>query len=146
MPLLFSYGTLKEANVQRSTFGRTLSHTQDELVGYGLSIVRVTDASFIASTGKSLHANVVPSGRSDGRVPGVALEVTEEELVLCDRYEAPAHYIRVEADLASARKCWVYTFVGFSQGIAMMPEVTAATFVLAVNDLEKSRAFYCDKG
>ena len=26
-----------------------------------------------------------------------------------------------------------------------MSEVTAATFVLAVADLEKSRAFYCDK-
>jgi len=26
-----------------------------------------------------------------------------------------------------------------------MPEVTSATFVLAVTDLEKSRAFYCDK-
>lgn len=112
MPILFSYGTLKEEKVQRATFGRTLSSTQDELVGYALSTVRVTDASFIVSTGKSIHANVVHNGRTDSRVPGVALEVTENELVLCDRYEAPARYVRVEAELASGRKSWVYSFAG----------------------------------
>lgn len=112
MPLLFSYGTLKETQVQLTTLGRTLSSTQDELVGYELATVRVTDASFIASTGKSIHANVVRTGRADSRVPGVALEVTEDELVLCDRYEEPARYLRVQADLASGRKSWVYTFAG----------------------------------
>ena len=112
MPLLFSYGTLREANVQRATFGRTLTSTEDELVGYELSSVRVTDASFIASTGKSIHANVIHNGRADSRVRGVALEVTEDELVLCDRYEEPARYVRVQGDLASGRYCWVYAFTG----------------------------------
>jgi gamma-glutamylcyclotransferase (GGCT)/AIG2-like uncharacterized protein YtfP len=112
MPLLFSYGTLRDANVQRATFGRTLSSTEDELVGYELSSVRVTDASFIASTGKAIHANVVHNGRGDSRVQGVALEVTDDDLVLCDRYEAPTRYVRLRGELASGRVCWVYTFAG----------------------------------
>lgn len=112
MPLLFSYGTLKVAEVQRSTFGRLPRASEDELVGYALSSVRVTDSAFIAMTGKAIHANVVPNGHDDSRVPGVVLELTEHELTICDDYEKPARYERVLAPLASGRQAWVYAFAG----------------------------------
>ena len=112
MPLLFSYGTLRQADVQLATFGRLLNSTGDELVGYVLSSVRVTNAAFIESSGKAIHANVVFNGLADNRVPGVALEVTESELALCDRYEEPARYERAVATLASGRKAWVYAYAG----------------------------------
>jgi gamma-glutamylcyclotransferase (GGCT)/AIG2-like uncharacterized protein YtfP len=112
MPLLFSYGTLRQAEVQSSAFGRALSSTEDELVGYTLSSVRITDAEFIATTGKAIHANVVFNGRIDSRVPGAVLEITEDELLLCDRYEERARYIRVKGTLVSGREAWVYAFAG----------------------------------
>jgi len=34
MPLLFSYGTLQQHEVQRATFSRLLTGRADELVGY----------------------------------------------------------------------------------------------------------------
>jgi hypothetical protein len=52
------------------------------------------------------------NGRADSRVPGVALEVTESELVLCDRYEEPACYERAVTTLASGREAWVYAYAG----------------------------------
>lgn len=49
-------------------------------------------------------------GRVESRVSGVALEVTEAELLLCDRYEEPARYERVLVRLASGREAWVYAY------------------------------------
>jgi hypothetical protein len=37
MPLLFSYGTLQQEDVQWSTFGRLLEGEPDELPGFALS-------------------------------------------------------------------------------------------------------------
>jgi hypothetical protein len=43
MPLLFSYGTLQQDNVQLSTFGRLLHGHTDELVGFESAIVQIED-------------------------------------------------------------------------------------------------------
>ncbi len=83
MPLLFSYGTLQQADVQRATFGRTLAG------------------------GKSHHNIVRFTGRDSDRISGVALEVAEEDLARADSYE-PAGYRRVRGRLASGRETWVY--------------------------------------
>lgn len=110
MPLLFSYGTLRRADVQLATLGRVPKASADALEGYTLSTVQVTDAALIASSGIAVHANVLFDGRPESRVPGVVLEVTEAELLLCDRYEEPARYERVLARLASGREAWVYAY------------------------------------
>ena len=39
MPLLFSYGTLQQDDVQRATFGRLLTGQRDTLPGYLQEIV-----------------------------------------------------------------------------------------------------------
>ena len=43
MPKLFSYGTLQQENVQLATFGRTLVGSKDQLIGYQLGKIDITD-------------------------------------------------------------------------------------------------------
>lgn len=107
MPLLFSYGTLQQAAVQLSTFGRLLEGQPDELVGFELSVLRVEDPRFVAASGRNQHAIVRFNGRDDSRVRGTAFEVSDRELDSADRYE-PAGYERVSTVLASGREAWVY--------------------------------------
>ena len=95
MPLLFSYGTLQQESVQRSTFGRLRHGQRDELPGYEPSIAGV-------------HANVKFNGIEASRVTGTVFEVTDVELASADGYEAPFAYKRVTAVLASGRQSWLY--------------------------------------
>jgi hypothetical protein len=46
-----------------------------------------------------------------GRVRGRVLEISDQELALCDEYERPAQYVRVSARLSSGKEAWVYTSV-----------------------------------
>jgi hypothetical protein len=107
MPLLFSYGTLQQPDVQRSTFGRSLTGYPDELIGFALATFEVKDPAFVAASGKAHHAIVRFNGRDDSRVAGTALEVTEAELERADAYE-PDGYVRVQTTLASGKQSWVY--------------------------------------
>jgi hypothetical protein len=113
MPLLFSYGTLQREDVQLSTFGRRLEGQPDELVGFEQGLFEVEDPEFVATSGKAHHAIVRFNGRSDSRVRGTALEVTDGELALADEYE-PAGYKRVSTTLASGRQAWVYADARYS--------------------------------
>jgi gamma-glutamylcyclotransferase (GGCT)/AIG2-like uncharacterized protein YtfP len=107
MPLLFSYGILQQENVQRSTFGRVIQGQRDEFVGFEQSSIRIEDPQVVATSGKADHTIVRFNGRSDRRVAGTVLEITDEELASADRYEV-ADYKRVAATLASGRQAWVY--------------------------------------
>ena len=102
MPLLFSYGTLREAQVQLSTFGRRLAGTPDALPGFEPSL-------FTDQHGQ--HANVKFSGNDGNRVAGLALEITDAELAMADAYEAPFCYKRIAVKLASGTEAWVYVHV-----------------------------------
>ena len=108
MPLVFSYGTLQEDSVQRSTFGRLLRGHRDELPGFEQSLVRIEDPQVAAAGGRTHHANVTFNGRSDSRVSGTVFEITDAELATADRYEQVAAYIRITATLASGKQAWVY--------------------------------------
>ena len=107
MPLLFSYGTLQQAAVQLSTFGRLLDGQPDELVGFEQSLMEIDDPAFVEHSGKAHHAIVKFSGRPDSRVSGTVLELSDDELARADAYE-PVGYTRVEATLASGKRAWVY--------------------------------------
>lgn len=107
MPLLFSYGTLQEEKVQRELFGRSLKGRKDELLGFERLTIQVADPEFARTSGKAEHAILKPTSSPSARVAGMALEVTDQELVIADRYE-PAEYRRVEASLASGGFAWVY--------------------------------------
>lgn len=55
MPLVFSYGTLRQENVQLSTFGRLLQGRRDELPGFEESSVRPLRAgSFVRALCRGL--------------------------------------------------------------------------------------------
>jgi hypothetical protein len=108
MPLLFSYGTLREPDVQLSTFGRRLEGNEDVLVGFEPSRVEIEDPRVVAETGQTHYANVTFNGRPDSRVGGTVFEVTDVELMAADEYERSASYVRIATVLASGREAWLY--------------------------------------
>ena len=112
MPLLFSYGTLQQEDVQLATFRRRLSSQKDELIGYEPSLVKITDPQVAAKLGRTHHANVEATGSDWSRVQGAALEVTDAELESADKYEAPFAYHRIQVTLASGNEAWVYVHQG----------------------------------
>jgi gamma-glutamylcyclotransferase (GGCT)/AIG2-like uncharacterized protein YtfP len=116
MPLLFSYGTLQQEDVQLSTFGRRLSGQRDELVRYEPSSVRIDDPHVVATLGKTHHANVTFNGNADSRVPGMVFEISDAELAGVDQFEAAFLYTRVAAMLASGRHAWVYVHSASAPG------------------------------
>ena len=107
MALLFSYGTLQEARVQRALFGRALTGTPDALTGYVRGQVPVADGDTM-NAGLPHYENAVVSGRPEDRIDGTALEVSDDDLARADDYEAPADYVRVAVTLASGARAWVY--------------------------------------
>jgi ribosomal protein S18 acetylase RimI-like enzyme len=115
MPLLFSYGTLQQADVQLATLGRRLDGHHDELVGFEPAQVRIEDPEVAAALGKTHHNNVTCMGDQSSRVAGTVFEVTDDELARIDGYERVFSYRRLTAPLASGRQCWVYAYAGSSQ-------------------------------
>lgn len=98
MPLLFSYGTLQQPEIQMSLFERLLEGWPDELVGFERMPIDLDDTR---------HSIVRANGRSDSRVSGTVLEVSDGELAKADAYE-PAPYKRISVVLASGKEAWVY--------------------------------------
>jgi gamma-glutamylcyclotransferase (GGCT)/AIG2-like uncharacterized protein YtfP len=107
MPLLFSYGTLQQDDVQRATFGRLLAGRRDRLPGYVLAQVAIDDPAVVATSGKTHHPIVRPGGDPAEHVEGTVFEITDEELAHADRYEVAA-YRRVAVTLASGLEAWAY--------------------------------------
>jgi gamma-glutamylcyclotransferase (GGCT)/AIG2-like uncharacterized protein YtfP len=110
MALLFSYGTLQENEVQLALFGRLLKGEPDELVGFTRSTQTIDDPAFVAQSGKAEHAVVTFTGKSEHRVRGMVLELSDAEIEAADRYE-PAGYERIRTTLRSGREAWVYAGV-----------------------------------
>jgi Gamma-glutamyl cyclotransferase, AIG2-like len=108
MPLLFSYGTLQQEEVQFATFGRKLGGEKDLLLGYEPSLVKITDPAVAARLGRTHHDNVNATGDDWSNVQGTLFDVTDEELAMADEFEAEFAYQRVTADLASGKQAWVY--------------------------------------
>lgn len=104
---LFSYGTLQHKDVQIENYGRTLEGEADQLTGYALSMIEITDPAVIALSGASQHPMVKYTGKSTDTVGGMVFEITAAELKRTDEYEVE-DYKRVEVILASGKKAWVY--------------------------------------
>ncbi len=107
MPLLFSYGTLRDPAVQQANFGRLLDGREDALPGYRVELVEITDPDVLAVSGQDHHPIVMPSGDRADQVPGTVFEVSDEELAAADLYEVD-DYRRVLVELASGDHAWVY--------------------------------------
>ena len=108
--LLFSYGTLRDEEVQLSTFGRKLDGSPDTLIGYRLTMIRIKDEHFVETSGTAHHRNLQFTGNESDFVEGTVFKVTMKELELADAYE-PEGYKRVQAILKSGATTWVYVNV-----------------------------------
>lgn len=105
--ILFSYGTLRQRDVQLSVFGREVAGTADRLPGYRLSLLEITDPQVIAVSGATHHPILTATGDPADVVEGTALHVTAAELTAADAYEVN-DYRRALVPLESGLHGWVY--------------------------------------
>jgi gamma-glutamylcyclotransferase (GGCT)/AIG2-like uncharacterized protein YtfP len=103
---LFSYGTLRQPEVQEALFGRSVPTVEDSLPGFRVAWLRITDSEVIATSGTDRHP-VLRRGEATDSVEGARLELTEVELLRADDYEVD-DYVRVPVVLASGIDAWVY--------------------------------------
>ena len=105
MEKLFSYGTLRDSDVQRAVFGHTVDTVPDALAGYRLVSVRISNWAHAAISGGDVQLTLVP-GEGEP-ISGAVLHITDDELRLTDSYE-PAEYKRTRVRLCSGDEAWVY--------------------------------------
>jgi len=103
---VFSYGTLRQREVQQSLYGRVVPTTEDVLPGYRIDWLQITDPHVVATSGSDRHP-ILRRGRDEDAVAGAWLELSEADLVATDAYEVD-DYTRHEVTLASGVTAWVY--------------------------------------
>src|ERR1700753_2819225 len=84
--LLFSYGTLRQHDVQRATFGR--------------EYVTITDPHVSATSGSHRHPILRPTDRPGAHVDGMVFTISDAELAAADEYEVD-DYRRISVPLRS---------------------------------------------
>ena len=107
MKKLFSYGTLQLPQVQESLFGRILSGTEEELPGYKVEKLKITDQAVIEKSGTDMHPILVRTGEPGDLVSGMVFEITQAELEKADAYEVD-DYRRDLAVMSSGTQAWIY--------------------------------------
>lgn len=105
---LFSYGTLQLEEIQLATFGRILLTEPDALAGYRIVMIPIEDEKVRDQLGMTHYRNIEYSGSVDDVVEGSVLSITQAELEQADFYEEDAAYVRIEVELKSGVKAWVY--------------------------------------
>jgi gamma-glutamylcyclotransferase (GGCT)/AIG2-like uncharacterized protein YtfP len=106
---LFSYGTLRQAQVQMASFGRLLEGREAVLTGYRLGQLEITDPDVLAKSEARFHPIAEESPGDE--VAGTVFEITEAELAAADAYEV-ADYKRVSVRLKSGVEAWAYVRAG----------------------------------
>jgi gamma-glutamylcyclotransferase (GGCT)/AIG2-like uncharacterized protein YtfP len=104
---LFSYGTLRQRNVQLATFGRELEGRDDALVGFSRRMIAIGDPAVVATSGESHHPIVTRTDDPADEVPGMVFRITAAELAAADAYEV-SDYRRVAVRLKSGLEAYVY--------------------------------------
>src|SRR3954453_18671745 len=107
MPLLFSYGTLRQKEVQLATCARLLEGEHDALTGYRLRRLAITDPRVVRLSGKPVHTIACRTGDPANRIEGVRFDMSDDELAATDAYEVDA-YSRSEVRLESGMSASVY--------------------------------------
>ena len=104
---LFSYGTLQYETVQLANFGRKLEGNKDQLPGFQLSMLEITDPDVVATSGEAFHPIISYTGNSINCVDGIVFDISAEELIRADFYEV-SDYKRIKVKLSSGVSAWVY--------------------------------------
>ena len=107
MEKLFSYGTLQLPQVQESLFGRILTGTEEELPGYKVEKLKITDQAVIEKSGTDMHPILVRTREPADLVAGMVFEITKAELEKADEYEVD-YYLRSLAVMSSGTQAWIY--------------------------------------
>jgi hypothetical protein len=105
---LFSYGTLQFEKVQFALYGRLLKGINDELTGYTIIHVENTDMISPDHADEKVHRLAIKTDDVHAKIEGTVFELSEEELLLTDRYE-PAGFKRGRVTLQSGTNAWIYT-------------------------------------
>ena len=108
MHLLFTYGTLRQSEVQRAVFGVDIAGEADAVVGHRLGEVVIEDPHVVEISGSAIHPALIPDDNPGAAVEGTVLTLTTGQLAQADEYEVDAYH-RVEVLLRSGRNAWVYT-------------------------------------
>ncbi|WP_420144487.1 gamma-glutamylcyclotransferase family protein [Sphingobium sp.] len=104
--LLFSYGTLRQADVQMALFGRRVEGTPDALPGFASRMIEITDPDVIAKSGTRWHPMVQPSDDPADAVEGLLFRLTAQDIASADAYEVD--YVRREVTLRSGLTAYIY--------------------------------------
>jgi hypothetical protein len=104
---LFSYGTLRQENVQLATFGRLLEGRPDALAGYALAPMPIDDPEVVETSGLAVHTIARPTGDPADSIHGTLFAITPAELDAADRYEVTG-IDRILVQLASGAEAFVY--------------------------------------
>ena len=107
MEYLFSYGTLRQQNVQLKNFGRLLDGAEDTLKKFILKDLEITDKVVLQVSDKKFHPILSYTGNEKDKVMGTVFKITSDELLKADGYEVD-DYKRVEVTLVSGIKSWAY--------------------------------------
>ena len=107
MEYLFSYGTLRQQNVQLKNFGRLLDGAEDTLKKFILKDIEITDKVVLEVSDKKFHPILSYTGNEKDKVVGTVFKITLDELLKADGYEVD-DYKRVEVTLGSGIKSWAY--------------------------------------
>ena len=103
---VFSYGTLRQPEVQLALYGREVPTMPDRLPAYRLDWLLITDPQVIETSGSDRHP-ILRRGAQHEFVEGAYLELTDEELAATDDYEVD-DYVRTAVVLASGIEAWAY--------------------------------------
>ena len=103
MENLFAYGTLKDKEIQETIFGRVLSGTPDQLVGYAIKEIQIEEEFGVIG-----YPIITETQNSADTISGIVFKLSPRELQLADTYEG-IHYRRVQVQLQSKETVWVYS-------------------------------------
>lgn len=105
MAKLFAYGTLKEKDIQENVFGRSLTGTPETLLGYTVQTIQIEE-----EFGVETYPIIIPTDLPEDAIDGIVYVLSEKDLELADTYEGK-YYRRIEVQLQSKEKVWVYSAV-----------------------------------
>ena len=87
MEYLFSYGTLRQQNVQLKNFGRLLDGAEDTLEKFTLKEIEITNEVVLEVSDKKFHPILSYTGNEKDKVVGTVFKITLDELLKADGYE-----------------------------------------------------------
>ena len=103
---LFSYGTLRQPEVQQALFGRSVPTVDDALPGYRIEWLTITDPEVIKTSGSDRHP-ILRKGEPTDSASGAYLTIDDADLAAADDYEVD-DYVRTAVTLASGVQAWAY--------------------------------------